>query len=45
LAIRDPQLLKEAQATLTPDEFAVVQKWFEKSVNTQLNRQFLGTRR
>lgn len=36
------QLLDDAKATLSPWEFATVQKWFDKSLNTQLNRQLLA---
>jgi hypothetical protein len=39
------QLLTDAKAALSPDEYAVVEKWFEKSLNGQLNRQLLGTGR
>lgn len=36
------RLLEQAKATLSPEEFASVQKWFDKSVNAQLNRQLLA---
>ena len=39
------QLLEEAQRTLSPEEFATVEKWFAKSLNAQLNRQLLGDQR
>ncbi|MBI4657583.1 MAG: heavy-metal-associated domain-containing protein [Verrucomicrobia bacterium] len=33
------QLLKEAKETLSPEESAVVEKWFAKGVNAQINQQ------
>ena len=36
------QLLQEAKAMLSPEEFAKVEKWFDKSLNAQLNRQLLA---
>lgn len=33
------QFLKEAQETLSPEELAVVEKWFAKGVNAQINQQ------
>ncbi len=37
------QLLEDAKATLSAEEFATVQKWFDKSLNAQLNRQLLAS--
>ena len=36
------QLLEEAKTILSPAEFARVEKWFDKSLNAQLNRQLLA---
>lgn len=38
------QFLTEAKAILPADDFAKVEKWFDKSVNAQINRQLLATR-
>ncbi|MBK8002107.1 MAG: hypothetical protein IPK15_26280 [Verrucomicrobia bacterium] len=35
------QLLKEAKETLSPEEFASVEKWFAKGVNSQINQQLV----
>lgn len=34
--------LEEAKATLSPQEFATVEKWFAHSVNEQLNAQVIA---
>ena len=36
------QFLEEAKTTLSPQQFAMVEKWFDESVNEQLNRQVLA---
>lgn len=39
------QLLDDAKEILSPEDFAKVQKWFDKSLNAQLNRQLLADER
>lgn len=36
------QFLDEAKKTLSPQEFATVEKWFAHDVNEQLNRQVIA---
>jgi hypothetical protein len=36
------RLLAQAKASLSPEELATVQKWFDNSVNAQLDRQLLA---
>jgi len=36
------QLLEDAKTTLSPQEFAMVEKWFGHEINEQLNRQVLA---
>jgi len=36
------QLLAEAKTTLSPEEFAKVEKWFDKNLNLLLNQILLG---
>jgi len=36
------EFLQEAKATLSPQEFATVEKWFTHEVNEQLNRQVIA---
>lgn len=38
-------LLEEAKEILSPKEFAIVEKWFDKSLNVQLNRQLAEKQR
>ena len=38
------QFLQEAKTTLSPEEFARVEKWFDKGLNTVLNQLLLGGR-
>jgi hypothetical protein len=42
VAAATKRFLAEAKATLTPQEFATVEKWFTHEVNEQLNRQVLA---
>lgn len=37
------QLLADAKTTLTPEQYATVQKWFDKGVNELLNQLLLGS--
>jgi len=39
------QLLDEAKEILSPAEYAQVEKWFDKSVNTQLNQALVANQR
>ena len=36
------QLLSDAKTTLTPEQYATLQKWFDKGVNELLNQLLLG---
>ncbi len=42
VAAATKQFLEEAKATLSPQEFATVEKWFAHSVNEQLNAQVMA---
>lgn len=42
VAAATKQFLAEAKGTLSPQEFATVEKWFAHEVNDQLNRQVLA---
>jgi hypothetical protein len=37
------QLLAQAKTILSPEEYASVEKWFDKSLNMLLNQQLIGT--
>lgn len=42
VAAATKQFLEKAKATLSPQEFATVEKWFAHSVNEQLNAQVIA---
>jgi hypothetical protein len=42
VAAATKQFLADAKATLAPQEFAIVEKWFTPEVNEQLNRQVIA---
>lgn len=42
VAAATKQFLDEAKGTLSPQEFATVEKWFAHDVNEQLNRQVIA---
>lgn len=42
VAAATKQFLQEAKGTLSPQEFATVEKWFAHDVNEQLNRQVIA---
>lgn len=42
VAAATKQFLEEAKGTLSPQEFATVEKWFAHDVNEQLNRQVIA---
>jgi len=42
VAAATKQFLDEAKKTLSPQEFATVEKWFAHDVNEQLNRQVIA---
>ena len=37
------QLLAQAKTILSPEEYASVEKWFDKGLNVLLNQQLIGT--
>lgn len=37
------QLLADAKTTLSPEEFAKVERWFDKNLNLLLNQILLGS--
>jgi hypothetical protein len=42
VAAATKRLLQDAKATLSPQEFATVEKWFAHEINEQLNRQVVA---